>query len=76
MLEELCSTDETVIRDQAVKSLVKISSALSDTDIQGAFASMVVRLSSMETLPSRLSAIGLVTCCYKRAGAQKETLRE
>ena len=51
LLEILCSADETVVRDQAVKSLSKISIALSDDDIDEKFAQMVLRLSSMATLP-------------------------
>lgn len=76
LLEALCSTDETVVREQAVKSLSKISDALTGADIQGIFAPMVIRLSTTEALPSRVSSIGLITSCYKRAGIQKEKLRK
>lgn len=41
LLEALCSVDETVVREQAVKSLSKIADALSGTDIQNIFAPMV-----------------------------------
>ena len=41
LLEALCSTDETVVREQGVKSLFKIADALSGNDIQNIFAPMV-----------------------------------
>ncbi|MDR3736514.1 MAG: hypothetical protein P4L10_13390 [Acidobacteriaceae bacterium] len=41
LLETLCGMDETVVREQAVKSLSKIADALSATDIQNIFAPMV-----------------------------------
>jgi serine/threonine-protein phosphatase 2A regulatory subunit A len=76
LLEVLCSVDETVVREQAVKSLSKIADSLSATDMQNVFAQMVIRLSTTESLPSRVSSIGLLTPCYKRAGNQKEKLRK
>lgn len=76
LLEALCSTDETVVREQAVKSLFKIADSLSGNDIQNIFAPMIIRLSSVESLPSKVSSIALVTSCYKRAGTQKEKLRK
>jgi serine/threonine-protein phosphatase 2A regulatory subunit A len=76
LLEVLCTMDETVVREQAVKSLSKISDTLSATDMQNVFAQMVIRLSTTESLPSRVSSIGLMAPCYKRAGNQKEKLRK
>ena len=76
LLETLCGADETVVREQAVKSLTKIAEVLSSTDIQGIFAPMVIRLATTEALPSRISSIGLITSAYKRGGAQKEKIRK
>lgn len=76
LLEVLCCVDETVVREQAVKSLSKISESLTAIDMQNIFAQMVIRLSTTESLPSRVSSIGLLTPCYKRAGTQKEKLRK
>lgn len=76
LLEVLCSVDETVVREQAVKSLSKIAESLSGPDIQNIFAQMVIRLSTPESLPSRVSSIGLITPCYKKSGPQKEKLRK
>lgn len=76
LLEALCSTEETVVREQAVKSLSKIAEVLCNPDIQNSFVPMVTRLAGMEALPSRLSSIGLVAACYSRAGTHKEALRK
>lgn len=74
LLETLCSTDETVVREQAVKSLSKIAETLPNSDIQNIVASIIIRLSNLEALPSRLSSIGLIAACYDRSGNQKETM--
>lgn len=76
LLEALCSTDETVVREQAVKSLARIAEALANSDIQNIFVPMVVRLATMEALPSRLSSIALISICYSRSGTQKEAMRK
>ena len=44
LLETLAKVDETVVREQAAKSLTTISKALTDTEIQNIFAPMVIRL--------------------------------
>ena len=44
LLEELAKKDETVVRDQAAKSLTAISHQLSDAEIQNVFAPLVVKL--------------------------------
>ena len=76
LLETLCSADETVVREQAVKSLSKIAECLSASDIQEIYAPMVIRLSTTEALPSRISSIWLMIACYKNAGNQKEKPRK
>ena len=76
LLEALCNVDETVVREQAVISASKIADALSITDIQNIFTAMVIRLSTSEQLTSKVSAIGLIVTCYKKAGTQKDKLRK
>lgn len=44
LLESLAKVDETVVREQAAKSLTTISKALTDAEIQNVFAPMVIRL--------------------------------
>jgi serine/threonine-protein phosphatase 2A regulatory subunit A len=76
LLEALCCTDETVVREQAVKSLSKIAETLANPDIQNIVVPTVIRLATMEALPSRLSSIGLIASCYNRSGSQKEAMRK
>jgi hypothetical protein len=44
LLETLAKQDETVVREQATKSMTNISKALSDAEIQNIFAPLVIRL--------------------------------
>ena len=44
LLESLCKVDETVVREQATKSLAEISKNLSDSEIVTVFAPTVIRL--------------------------------
>jgi hypothetical protein len=40
----LCKANETVVREEATKSLVKISELLTDADVHNVFAPLVVKL--------------------------------
>ena len=75
LLESLAGLDETVIRDQAVKTLNQISRSLSDSDISSFFVPILMKLSAAENFSSRVSALGLFAAGYPRAGAMKEKLR-
>lgn len=44
LLETLCKQDETVVREQATRSMGIISAALSDAEMQSVFAPAVIRL--------------------------------
>ena len=44
LLESLAQKDETVVREQATKSLTTICNALSDEEIQNVFCPLVIRL--------------------------------
>jgi serine/threonine-protein phosphatase 2A regulatory subunit A len=44
LLEQLARQDETVVREQAAKSLTTICEALSDAEIQNDFAPLVIKL--------------------------------
>jgi len=44
LLEELTRQDETVVREQAAKSLTAISEKLSDAEIQNVLAPLVIKL--------------------------------
>lgn len=47
LLEALCSVDETVVREQAVKSLSKIVDTLPPIDVQNMYAPMVLLCHSL-----------------------------
>ena len=44
LLETLAKSDETVVREQATKSLTNICNALSDEELQNIFCPLVIRL--------------------------------
>ena len=44
LLETLASSDETVVREQATKSLTAICKMLSDEELQNVFCPLVIRL--------------------------------
>ena len=75
LLEELAKHDETVVRDEATKSLVAICEALDDDEIQNVFVPIITRLAGAEWFTGRVSACSLFERAYPRAGAQKERLR-
>ena len=44
LLEKLGKSDETVVREQSIRSLCKISEHLSDAEMQNVFCPLVIRL--------------------------------
>lgn len=76
LLENLAKVDETVVREQATKSLTTISRALSDAEIQNVFAPMVIRLAQGEWFTGRVSSCALFNAAYQRSNAQKDKLRK
>jgi len=52
-LEELASQSETVVREEAAKSLNAISKELSDAEIQNYYAPLVIKLAAGEWFPQR-----------------------
>ena len=75
-LEALAKHDETVVRDQAAKSLNAICAVLSDAEIQNVFAPLVVKLAQGEWFTGRVSSSSLFYSCYSKSGPQKEKLRK
>jgi hypothetical protein len=68
LLETLARADETVVREQATKSLTTISKSLSDTEIQNQFITIVLKLASGEWFTGRVSSCALFFPAYSRAG--------
>ena len=76
LLETLAKSDETVVREQATKSLTKICISLPDEDLQNIFCPLVIRLAQAEWFTGRVSACSLFYHAYARSNAQKERLRK
>ena len=76
LLEQLAREDETVVREQAVRSLTSISDALGDAEITNSFCPLVSRLAQSEWFTGRVSSVNLFYPCYNRAGPAKERLRK
>lgn len=75
-MESLAKVDETVVREQATKSLTTIAKALSDAEIQNSFAPMVIKLAQGEWFTGRVSSCALFYPAYQRSNNQKEKLRK
>lgn len=76
ILEKLAMEHETVVREQASKSLVAICEHLSDAEIQNVFAPLVIKLSQCEWFMGKTSSCALFIACYPKSGPQKEKLRK
>ena len=76
LLEQLAKVDETVVREQAARSLPTISESLSDPEMQNVFTPLVIRLAQSEWFTGRVSSCGLFYHAYARSNAQKERLRK
>lgn len=76
LLEILASKDETVVREQATKSLTKTCQDLSNEEMQNLFCPLVIRLAGAEWFTGRVSACSLFYHAYPRANSQKERLRK
>lgn len=68
LLETLAKQDETVVREQAAKSLVSICQKLTDAEIQNKFAPMVIKLAQSEWFTGRVSSTHLFMHCYRKSG--------
>jgi serine/threonine-protein phosphatase 2A regulatory subunit A len=76
LLEKLAKQDETVVREQSIRSLTTISKDLSDSEMQNVFCPLVIRMAQAEFFTGRVSSAGLFFHAYPRANAQKERLRK
>lgn len=61
LLEKLCITDETVVRERAVESLVKIAGNLSEDLLEKYFIPLIDKLANDGWFTSKSSASGLFT---------------
>lgn len=75
ILEQLAAMEETVVREQAVKSISLIANYLSEADATNIMAPMLQKLVTADKFSGRVSACGLFSTIYPRCGAHKERLR-
>ena len=69
LLESLSKVDETVVREQAAKSLTNISKVLSDAEMQNIFLPLVIRLAQCEWFTGRITSCSLFFPSYAKAGS-------
>jgi len=69
LLEKLAKSEETVVREQAARSLISICEVLSDAEIQNVFTPMVIRLAQAEWFTGRVSSCSLFYHAYPHSGA-------
>ena len=76
LLEILAKVDETVVREQVVKSMSGICDTLTDADTQNLFAPMIIRLGQADWFTGRVTACHLFHSSYTKSGNMKEKLRK
>lgn len=69
LLETLAKKDETVVREQATKSLINICKEIDDDVIQNVFCPMLMRLGACDWFTGRISACSLFYHAYPKANA-------
>ena len=76
ILKILAKVDETIVREEAAKTMEAIKSSLSAKHVQGTFVPLVMELISEEWFTGRLTSSLLIPTAYPKAtGKQKEKLR-
>lgn len=76
LLESMASLDETVVRDEAVRSIIKISPKITDPEIDSVLAPAALRLASAENFSARVSACSLIPITYSRSATHRERIRQ
>jgi serine/threonine-protein phosphatase 2A regulatory subunit A len=69
-LEALAKTEETAVRDQAVKSILAVLHVISVEQTLQHFVPMLNRLANGDWFTSRCSACALLQLCYQKIGDQ------
>lgn len=76
LLETLAKSDETVVREQAARSLITISEKLTDKEMCDHFAPLVIRLAQSEWFTGRVSSCWLFQHAYPRSQSHQDRLRK
>lgn len=74
-LEQLCSVEETIVREQAVLSIVALMSTMATDSVVRDVAPMVQRLVVSGEWMARRSACGLIAEAYRLAGGRAADVR-
>ena len=72
----LALVDETVVREEASKSMSSIAEYLNEMEIQNVFAPLLMKLAQSEWFTGRVTACSLFRACYAKAGPLKDRLRK
>lgn len=72
-LEQLSTTEETVVREKAVESLVKIAVEMKPDEMAESFVRLIRNLATGDWFTSRISACGLFATAYKQLKAAGQT---
>ena len=75
LLESLASAEESVVRDQAVASLINLASYLPDYQLIHSFVGTILKLANAEKFTAKMSSCKLFLAAYPRAGGFREKLR-
>lgn len=64
LLEKLAGEEECVVRNAAVKSLIKLVPSFQKADVATKFVPLIRRLANGDWFTTRVSSCGLFSCCY------------
>jgi serine/threonine-protein phosphatase 2A regulatory subunit A len=76
LLEKLAKSDETVVREQAARSLISIAHEMTEDEIASNFAPLVVRLAQADWFTGRVSSCWLFQHAYEHGGKEQDKLRK
>jgi len=76
ILENLASFEETVVREEAVKSMINIANKLTPEQNASCIIPCVLRLANGNWFTNRVSAIHVMSAIYDKAGVHQDTLRK
>lgn len=77
ILKELAKIDETIVREEAAKTMESIESSLSPKHVQNTFVPLVMELINEEWFTGRLTSSLLIPTAYPKATPkQKKDLKK
>lgn len=76
LLENLCSFEETVVRDAACESFITLSDKLSEEENTEVIVPCILRLAEAAWFTNRVSALYTMSHIYEKTGEHKATFRK